>query len=99
MKITTAKTEIMCMSRQLVQCFLQTNGIILQKMKKFKNFKVTFTSDGRQGNESDTLIRKASAVMRQLYRSVVLKQKLCTKAKFSVFRSVFVPVLTYGHEC
>ena len=37
--------------------------------------------------------------MRQLYRSVVLKQELGTKAKLSVFRSVFVPILTYGSEC
>ena len=37
--------------------------------------------------------------MRQLYRSTVLKRELCTKAKFSVFRSVFVPILSYGHDC
>ena len=37
--------------------------------------------------------------MRQLYRSVVLKRELCIKAKLSVFKSVFVPILTYGHEC
>ena len=28
-----------------------------------------------------------------------MKQKLCAKAKLSIFRSVFVPNLTYGHEC
>ena len=37
--------------------------------------------------------------MRQLYRSIVLKRELCTKAKLSVFRSVFFPTLTYDHEC
>ena len=37
--------------------------------------------------------------MRQFYRSIVLKKELCTKAKLSVFRSVFVPILPYGHEC
>ena len=30
---------------------------------------------------------------------MVLKRELCTKAKLSVFRSVYVPILTYGHEC
>ena len=53
----------------------------------------------RQDNELDTRIGKASAIMRQLYRSVVLKRELRTKAKLFVFRSVFVPILTYGHEC
>ena len=36
--------------------------------------------------------------MRQLHRSVVLKRELCTEAKLSMFRSVYVPVVTYGHE-
>ena len=50
-------------------------------------------------NELDTRIGKASAVTRQLYRSVVLKQEMCAKAELFVFRSVFVPILTYGYEC
>ena len=38
--------------------------------------------------------------MRQLqHRSVVLKRELSTKAKLCIFRSVYVPILTYGHEC
>ena len=34
-----------------------------------------------------------------LYRSIVQKRKVYKKAKFSVFRSIFVPILTYGHKC
>ena len=44
-------------------------------------------------------IRKSSAVMRQLYRSVVLKRENAQKQSFLFFRSVFVPILTYGHKC
>ena len=69
MKISKAKTEIMCLSRHPVQCSFQTNGATPQKTEKFK---------------------KVSAVMRQLYRSVVQKRELCAKAKLFVFRSVFV---------
>ena len=50
-------------------------------MEKFKYLGVAFSNDGRQGNELDTHIGKASAVMHQLYQSVVLKQELCTKTK------------------
>ena len=35
MKITMAKTEIMCLSRHPVQCFIQTNGVILQQTEEF----------------------------------------------------------------
>ena len=99
MKINTAKTEIMCLSRHLVQCSFQANRVTLKQTEKFKYLGFTFSSDGRQDNELVTRIDKASAVMRQFYRSVVLKRDLCTRTKFSVFRSVFVPVFTYSHEC
>ena len=37
--------------------------------------------------------------MRQFRRLVVLKRELCTRAKLSVFKSVFVPILIYDYEC
>ena len=55
---------------------------------------VSFTCDDRQKSELYICIGKARAVMRQLHRSVVLKRELCTKAKLSIFRSVYVPILT-----
>ena len=72
MKTITAKTEIKCLSRHLVQCSFQTNGVTLQQTEKFKYLGVAFSSDGRQDNELDNRIRKASAVMCQFYRSVIL---------------------------
>ena len=36
--------------------------------------------------------------MRALQHSVVLKWELLRKAKLSVFKSIIVPILTYGHE-
>ena len=99
MKISTTKTETMWLSRQPKQCFFQIDGVPLKQSEKFKYLGVSFTSDGRQNSELDIRIGKASAVMRQLHRSVVLKRELCTKVKLSIFRSVYVPILTYGHEC
>ena len=81
------------------QCSLQTNGVPLKQSQKFKNLLVSFTNDGRQNSELDIRIGKASAVMRLLHRSEVLKRQLCSWAKLSIFRSVYVPILTYDHEC
>ena len=52
-------------------------------------------SDGRQDEELDTRIGKASAVMRPLHYSVVMKRELSKKAKLSIFTSASVPILTY----
>ena len=97
MKISTMKTETMCLSKQPKQCFLQIGGVPQKQPEKLLD--VSFTSDGRRNSELNILIGKACAVMRQLYRSVVLKRELCTKAKLFTFRSVYVPILTYDHEC
>ena len=97
-KISTAKTEVLHLSRNPDQCVLQVNGATLKQVEKFKYLGVGFTNDGRQDEERDTRIGKASAVMRALHYSVVMKRELSKKAKLSIFKAVFVPILTYGHE-
>ena len=98
MKISTAKTEVLHLSRNPVQCSLQVGGVKLKQVEKFKYLGVAFTSDGKQDEEIDNRISKAGAVMHALHRSVVLKRELSKKAKLAIFRSIFVPILTYGHE-
>jgi len=46
----------------------------------------------------DARIGKANPVLRKIYRSVATKRELSNTAKLSVFKSIFVPILTYGHE-
>ena len=98
MKISTAKTEVLHLSRNPDQCVLQVSGATLTQVEKFKYLGVAFTSDGRQDEELDTRIGKASAVMRALHNSVVMKRESSKKAQLSIFKTVFFPILTYGHE-
>ena len=65
-KISMAKTEIMYMSKHTVQCSFQASGVTLQQIEKFKYLAVIFSSGGRQNNELDKHIGKASAVLHQL---------------------------------
>ena len=48
--------------------------------------------------EIDGRIVAASAVLRALHRPVVVKKELSQKAKLSIYWSIYVPILTYGHE-
>jgi len=57
-----------------------------------------FTSDGRWSEEIDTRIGKANAVLREVDRSVITKWELSNTALLSIFKSVFIPILTYGNE-
>ena len=99
MKISTTKTETMCLSRRPKQCSLQIDGVPLKKPEKFKFLGISFTSDGRQNSKLDICIGKASAAMHQLHRFVVQRRELCSKTKLYIFRFVYVPILAYGHEC
>ena len=62
------------------------------------SFGVAFTSDGRQDEKLHVRSGKATAVMLALHNSVVQNPELSRKAKLSVFKSIFIPILTYGHE-
>ena len=98
MKISTAKTEVLYVSRRNPdQCSLQVTGATLKQAAKFKYLEVAFTSDERQDKALDTRISKTSVVMLRLHFLVVVKQEFSEKAKLSIFKS-FCPILTYGHE-
>ncbi|KAF7654265.1 hypothetical protein LDENG_00072170, partial [Lucifuga dentata] len=48
--------------------------------------------------EIDRQIAAASEVLRMLYRTVVVKRELSQKARLTIYQSIYVPILTYGHE-
>ena len=48
MKVSTAKSEVLHLSRNPDQRALQVNGATLKQVEKFQYLAVAFTSDGRQ---------------------------------------------------
>ena len=98
MKISMAKTDEHHLSRNPDQCVLQVNGATLKQVEKFKYLDFAFTSGGRQNEELDTLLGEANAVTRALHYSVVIKRELSKTEKLSIFKTVFVRILTFGHK-
>ncbi|KAK3557951.1 hypothetical protein QTP86_003867 [Hemibagrus guttatus] len=98
MRVSTSKSEAMVLDRKKVACTLQVGGEVPPQVEEFKYLWVLFTSEGRMDREIDRRIGAAAAVMRSMYRSVVVKKELSRKAKLSIYQSIYVPTLTYGHE-
>ncbi|KAK3539603.1 hypothetical protein QTP70_010243 [Hemibagrus guttatus] len=98
MRVSTSKSEAMVLDRKKVACTLQVGGEVLPQVEEFKYLGVLFTSEGRMDREIDRRIGAAAAVMRSMYRSVVVKKELSQKAKLSIYQSIYVPTVTYGHE-
>ncbi|KAK3530499.1 hypothetical protein QTP86_027775 [Hemibagrus guttatus] len=98
MRVSTSKSEAMVLDRKKVACTVQVGGEVLPQVEEFKYLGVLFTREGRMDREIDRRIGAAAAVMRSMYRSVVVKEELSRKAKLSIYQSIYVPTLTYGHE-
>ncbi|KAK3572444.1 hypothetical protein QTP86_032667 [Hemibagrus guttatus] len=97
MRVSTSKSEAMVLYRKKVACTIQVGGELLPQVEEFKYLGVLFTSEGRMDREIDRRIGAAAAVMRSMYRSVVVKKELSRKAKLSIYQSIYIPTLTYGH--
>ncbi|TWW81090.1 hypothetical protein D4764_01G0009050 [Takifugu flavidus] len=78
MKISTSKSEAMVLNRKKMECLL------LPQVEEFNYLGVLFTSERRMEQEIDRRIGAASAVMRTLHRSIVVKRELSQKAKLSI---------------
>ncbi|KAI3352389.1 hypothetical protein L3Q82_005186 [Scortum barcoo] len=89
MRISTSKSEAMVLDRKRVACPLRVGGEVLPQVEEFKYLGVLFTSEGKMEREIDRRIGAASAVMRSVYRTVVVKKELSRKAKLSIYRSIY----------
>ncbi|KAI3360356.1 hypothetical protein L3Q82_014668 [Scortum barcoo] len=90
MRISTSKSEAMVLDRKRVACPLQVGGEVLPQVEEFKYLGVLFTSEGKMEREIDRRIGAASAVMRSVYRTVVVKKELSRKGvKLSIYRSIY----------
>ncbi|KAK3571508.1 hypothetical protein QTP86_012854 [Hemibagrus guttatus] len=89
MRVSTSKSEAMVLDRKKVACTLQVGGEVLPQVEEFKYLGVLFTSEGRMDRELDRRIGAAAAVMRSMYRSVVVKKELSRKAKGRLSGEVF----------
>ncbi len=78
---TSAKSEAMQLSRKKVACPLQVGGVFLPQVEEFKYLG---SCSGVREGWIDRRIGAASAVMRSMYRSVVVKKEMSCKAKLSI---------------
>jgi len=98
MRVSTSKSEAMVHCQKTVECSLRVGSELLPQAKELKYLGVLFTSEGKMKWEMDRRIGVVSAVMRALYRPVVVKRELSRKPKLSIYRSIYISTLTYGHK-
>ena len=95
MRISTSKSEAMVLSRKPMVGYEYES---LPQVKELKYLRVLFMSEGMMGCKTDQRVGAVGVVLHALCRKVVMKRELSQKAKLSIYWSVFVHTLTYGHE-
>ncbi|TWW74459.1 R2 Retrovirus-related Pol polyprotein from type I retrotransposable element [Takifugu flavidus] len=98
MRISTFKSESMVLAWKKAECLLRVGEEVLPQVEEFKYLGILFTSEGRMERKIDRRSGAASAVMQVFNRSVMVKKELSRKAKLSIYRLIYVPILTYGHQ-
>ena len=91
-RISTSKCDTMSLSHKKAECLLQVGGEMLLRVKKLWYLAILFTSKGRIELEINRKSNAASAVMRTLEQSVMVKRGLSQKARLHFCRqSIFLP--------
>ena len=97
MRISTSKSAAIVLSRKPMDCLLWVGNEFLLQVKEFKYLGILFMSEGTREREMGRSIGSAGAVLLSLCRTVMMKRELSQKAKLSIYQSIFIPTLTYGH--
>jgi len=92
---TSIKSRVPCSTADCGYVFGRLNA---RCFKQQLLGKLTIRGEGRIERVMDPRFDVLPAVMRALRRTVVVKRKLSWKAKLSIYCSIYVPTLTYGHE-
>jgi len=87
----------MVLNRKKMEHSLWVGDESLLHVEEFKYIGFLFTNYDKLEREMDRRIRASFAVMRVLLWSVVTKRELSCMVKLSIYRSIFVPTLIYGH--
>lgn len=94
MRVTTSKFEAVVLCQKTVDWPLWVGSELLPQAKEFKEV----TCEGRMEHEMHWRFGMVSAVTRALRRTILVKKELSQKAKLSIYWSIYVQSLTYGHE-
>ncbi|VDP03110.1 unnamed protein product [Soboliphyme baturini] len=94
MRVNAYKMNGLVLSRFPARCCIQINGEAVEQVEKFKYLGSVFTSDGKLEEEIDLRIRVGSGVLRELARTTVTKAELSLETELSIFKSIFIAILT-----
>ncbi|KAJ3655554.1 hypothetical protein Zmor_014678 [Zophobas morio] len=98
MKINVEKTKVMAIGKQTKQINISINGRKLEQVKHFNYLGVTIDDTGRQEADNTERIEKCNKLYYAINNTFINKREISQKTKMSVYKTIYLPTLTYGCE-
>lgn len=98
LKINENKTKIMKIGKTQENISIKLNNKEIEQVDSFKYLGTIIDSKGSQEKEINARIESASRVFHSLKNVLIGKKEVSRKAKMSIYKTVFLPTLTFGSE-
>lgn len=98
LKINAEKTKVMLIGKENKELEIQLNGNRMEQVETFKYLGVKVHKDGRNDAEINGRIESALKMYYALGKTFIRKKEVSKKTKMTVYKTIFIPTLTYGSE-
>lgn len=100
MTLNLDKSKTLCVSKdgEEERIRIQLDGKELEQVRKYEYLGTTISMDGRIDEEIKNRISKANKIYYQINNTLIAKRELSIKAKTHLYKTIFVPTLTYAAE-
>ena len=98
MKINVEKTKTMIISKKEETHTITVDGTVLEKVNLFKYLGSVISANGKMDDDIIERIGAASRLFNSIRQPFLNKKEVTKKTKLAVYKSTFVPTLTYGCE-
>lgn len=100
MSVNTNKSKIMCINKQDPEgnINIECSGKILEVVNHYEYLGVIISQDGTIEQEIRNRISKATSVYYQINTTLINKRELSKETKLHLYKTIYVPTLTYGAE-
>lgn len=98
LKINIEKTRIMSIGREDFKMSTTLDGNRIEQTETFNYLGVRIHKNGRHEAEVNERLEKTMKLYHSINKAFIRKKEISMKAKISVYKAVYRPILTYGCE-
>lgn len=98
LNINESKTKIMIINARNTNMNITLNGKVVEKIETFKYLGVPINNKGNQEAEIVARMEGAARMYHAIRSNFLTKREVSRHTKISVYKSIFVPILTFGSE-